>query len=227
MVFALGQPQLAQLQPQPVCVGYVVACLGVFLNRLDDCQALKRLLQVNGLTAVAQLQAAGGLQCCVAHQVLGKGHQVAVVPIGSVELHHGEFGVVPYRNAFVAEVAVDFEHALEAAHDQALQVQLGRDAQKHLLIQRVVVRGEGPRIGPTRDRVQHGCFDFQKSVRDHEIAQGADGFAAGHKAAAGALVGHQIDVALAVLDFLVMHAVELVRHGSQAFGQQAHDGGVD
>ena len=64
-------------------------------------------------------------------------------------------------------------------------------------------------------------------MRDHEVAQGADSFAARHKAAAGALVGHQVDVALAVFDFLVVHAVELVWHGTQAFGQQTHDGGVD
>ena len=160
MVFALGQPQLAQLQPQPVGVTHVVACLGVFLNGLDDRQALKRFLQVNGLTAVGQLQAAGSLQCRIAHQVFGEGHQVAVVPIRRVELHHGEFGVVPYRNTFVAEVAVDLKHALEAAHDQALQIQLRRNAQKHLLVQRVVVRGEGPRIGTARNRVQHRRFHF-------------------------------------------------------------------
>jgi hypothetical protein len=33
------------------------------------------------------------------------------------------------RDALVAEVAVDLEHALQAADHQALQVQLGRDAQ--------------------------------------------------------------------------------------------------
>ena len=32
---------------------------------------------------------------------------------------------------------------------------------------------------------------------------------------------------MAVFDFLVMHAVELVGHRPQALGQQAHDGGVD
>jgi hypothetical protein len=42
-------------------------------------------------------------------------------------------------DAFVAEVAVDLEDLLQAAHHQALQVQLRGDAQEQLHVQRVVV----------------------------------------------------------------------------------------
>jgi hypothetical protein len=87
----------------------------------------------------------------VADQLLGEVHQVLVVPVGRVELHHGELGVVAHRDAFVAEVAVDLEHALKAAHQQALEVQLGRDAQEHLLLQRVVVRDERLGVGAARE----------------------------------------------------------------------------
>jgi hypothetical protein len=57
------------------------------------------------------------------------------------------------RHAFVAEVAVDLEHAVEAADDQALQVQLRRDAQEHLHVQRIVVGDE--RLG--RRAAGDGC----------------------------------------------------------------------
>ena len=134
---------------------------------------------------------------------------------------------MPHRDAFVTEVAVDLEHPLKATHNQALEVELGRDAQEHLLVQRVVVGGEGPGVGAARYRVQHGRFNFQKVVRHHELAHTTDSLAARREALAGGLVHHQVDIALAVLDLLVGNAMELVWHRTQAFGQQAHLGGVD
>ena len=82
-------------------------------------------------------------------------------------------------------------------------------------------------IGTTGDGVQHGCFDFQKTVADHELSNTTDRFAARHKTFACVLVGHQVHIALAVFDFLVVHAVEFVGHGAQAFGQQANLGHMD
>jgi ribosomal protein L7/L12 len=159
----------------------------------------------------------------VAQHGLGEVHQVAVRPVGRVELHHRELGVVADADALVAEVAVDLEHALEAAHQQPLQVQLGRDAQEHLLVQRVVVGDEGLGVGAARDGVQHRRLHLQEAVLDHEAADRADRLAARHEARArGILVGDQVDVALAVLLLLVGHAVELVGQRAQALGQQAH-----
>ena len=190
-------------------------------------QALERLGQVHRFAAISELERARSFLRGVADQCLGEGHEVLVIPVRCVEFHHGEFRVVAHRDAFVAEAAVDLEHAIEPAHDQALQVQLGRDAQKHLLVQRIVVRGEGFGIGAARNGVQHGRLHLQKLVRHHELADAADRLAAGREALAGVFVHHQIDVALAVLDFLVVDAVKLVRHRAQAFGQQAYGGGVN
>ena len=58
-------------------------------------------------------------------------HHVVDVPVRGVELEHRELGVVRRVDAFVAEDAPDLVDALEAADDQALEVQLGRDAQLH------------------------------------------------------------------------------------------------
>src|SRR3712207_8450263 len=57
--------------------------------------------------------------------------QIAVVPVRLVELEHRELRVVPGRDAFVAEVAVDLEDLLEAADDETLEVQLGRRSEEH------------------------------------------------------------------------------------------------
>ena len=121
----------------------------------------------------------------VAQHGLGEVHQVVVRPVGRIELHHREFGVVPNADAFVAEVAVDFKHALKTTDQQALQVQLRRDAQEHLLIECVVVRLKRLGIGSAWNGVQHGRFHLQEAVADHEFTDATHGPAAGDEAAAG------------------------------------------
>ena len=67
-------------------------------------------------------------------------------------------------HALVAEDAANLIHAVHAAHDQALQVQLGLDAQHHVHIQRVVVGIE--RAGGRADlkRGQDGGVDLQEAL---------------------------------------------------------------
>ena len=101
-------------------------------------------------------------------QLLGERHQVVVVGVGLVELEHRELGVVLRRDPLVAEVAVDLVDALEAADDQALQVQLGRDAQVEVHVERVVVGDEGPRRGAAGDRLHHRRLDLEEAARVEE-----------------------------------------------------------
>ena len=110
------------------------ACIGVFHNGFADGEAFKGLSQIDWLVGVAELQGAHRMHGGMSYQTFGKCHQVLIVPISCIKLHHGEFGVVSHRNAFIAKVAVDFKHPLKAAHHQAFQVELGGNAQKHLLV---------------------------------------------------------------------------------------------
>ena len=57
-------------------------------------------------------------------QRLGELHHGVVVAVGPVGLQHGELRVVIAVDALVAEGAPDLIHALEAAHQHALEVQL-------------------------------------------------------------------------------------------------------
>ena len=157
----------------------------------------------------------------MAQHVLGEVHQVVVVPVRGVELEHRELGVVPHRDAFVAEAPVDLEHALEAADDQPLQVQLGSDAQEHLLVERVVMGHERLGVGAARDRMQHRRLDLHEAVLDHEAADRRQRLAARSEARARGLVGDQVDVALPVLVFGIGQAMELVGQRPQALRQQA------
>ena len=126
-----------------------------------------------------------------------------VVLVGLVELEHRELGIVPRRDAFVAEVAVDLEHLLEAADDEPLQVELRRDAQVELHVERVVVRHERPRRGAARDRMHHRRLDFEIAARDEELADRLHDLRALDEHVARLRIGDEVDVALPVALLLV------------------------
>ena len=182
----------------------------------------KRLRQIVGTPLVAQLlRTVQGLGKS-ADRLLDPVHEVAIVGVRQVQLEHREFGVVLRREALVAEVAVDLVDALEAADHQALQVQLRRDAQVHVQVERVVVRLERARRGTARDRLHHRRLDLEEVERVQEVAQVADDARAGAEHAAALLVHDEIDVALAVARLGVGKAVPLVRQRPQRLHQQSH-----
>ena len=98
-------------------------------------------------------------------------HEIAVVGVRLVELEHRELGVVPRRQPLVAEIAVDLVHALEAADDQPLEIELRRDAQVHVDVERVVMRQERPRDRAAGDRLHHRRLDLEEVERIEEAAQ--------------------------------------------------------
>ena len=86
-----------------------------------------------------------------------------VVRVRLVPLEHRELGVVLERDALVAEVLADLVDLLEPADDQALEVELGRDAQVAVLVERVLVRDE--RLGERAAvaRLQDGRLDLDEA----------------------------------------------------------------
>ncbi len=173
------------------------------------------------LVAVGHVGAAEHGLRQLAEQRLGQVHVVFVVGVGLVELEHGELGVVPGRDAFITEVAVDLEDLLEAADHQALEVQLRRDAQEHGHVQCVVVRLERLGRGATGNGLQHRGFHFEETALVEEAADVRDHLRTHAEGLAHILVDDQVDVALAVALLGVGQAVELVRQRTQRLGQQA------
>ena len=159
----------------------------------------------------------------MAQQAFGEAHQPLVIGVGLVELHHGEFGIVARAESFVAKIAVDLEHLLEAADHQTLQIQLRRDAQEQLHVQCIVVRGEGLGGGAARNRVHHRRFHFKEAVVHHVVADRLDHPAAGDEGETRLLVGDQVQLAAAILLLDVGKAVELLGQRAQRLGQQADD----
>ena len=128
---------------------------------------------------------------------------------------------MPGRDAFVAEVPVYLEHPFEAAHHQALQVELGRDAQEQLHVEGIVMGRERPRVRATRDRVHHRRLDFQVAAVEQELPHRLHGARAREEGPARILVHHQVEIALPVTLLLVGQAMEFFRQRAQRLGQQA------
>ncbi|MNE32729.1 hypothetical protein D3C80_1263530 [compost metagenome] len=88
---------------------------GCFLHRVRHRHALERALEGNRLALEFNFGRAVQGNRQRLEQPLHETHDVFVVGIGPIALHHGEFRIVPCGNAFVAEVAVDFEHLVGKA----------------------------------------------------------------------------------------------------------------
>ena len=153
-------------------------------------------------------------------QFLGQVHQIIKRRIGPVEFAHGEFGVVTDGDAFIAEVAVQLENFFKAAHEEALEVQFGRDAHVQFHVQRIMVGDERTRRRAARHGVEHGGFHFHKAAFLKEGAEGTDDFAALAENVADLRIGDEVHIPLAVADFDVGEALVLFRQGPERLGEQ-------
>ena len=122
------------------------------------------------------------------------------------------------RDAFVAKIAVDLEHFLHAADHQPLEVELGRDAQIQVGIERVVMRNERARRSAARNRVHHRRLDLEVAPGDEELANCLHDLRARHEHAPRLRAGDQVDVTLPILLLLIGEPVEFLGQGPQRLG---------
>ncbi len=165
----------------------------------------------------------GGLR----DQHLGDVHHVVPVAERLVELHHRELRVVAGRHALVAEDPADLEHPLHAADDQALEVELERDAQIQIDVERVVVGDERAGVRAARLDVQHRGLDLDEPAIVQGPAEAGDHRVADLERPPRLLVDDQVGVPLTETGVGVGQAVPLVGHGPQRLGQQFDLFGLD
>ena len=143
-------------------------------------------------------------------EFLGEPHHVSMVGIRPVELEHRELGVVPRRHAFVAEHPADLKDPLHAADDEALQVELGRDAEIKVLVEGVVMGDEGSGERATGNWVQHRSLDFDEVLVVQKSAHRRHNLAALGEGLAGVIGDPQIDVPLPIAGVGIRDAVPLI-----------------
>ena len=153
-------------------------------------------------------------------EALGELHHVVVVGERLVRLEHRELGVVAGVDAFVAEHATDLEHALEPADDEPLQVQLGRDAEVEVDVERVVMRDERARGRAAELVAEHRASRPRRTPVGELAPDRGDRGEADGEDAARVLVDDEVDVALAEAGVDVGEAVPLVGQRAQRLGQE-------
>ena len=128
-------------------------------------------------------------------------------------------------HALVAEGAAQLKDALVPAHQQALEVELGRDAQVEVMVEGVVVGDERLGRGAALDGVQQRGLDLHVSLLLEAAAHRGDHLGAGGEHPSGLWVDDKVDVALAIAQLLVGQAMELLGKGAQGLGEQRQTGG--
>src|SRR6185437_10505044 len=106
-------------------------------------------------------------------------------------------------------------------------MQLRRDAQIELEVERVVMRVEGLGRGAAGNGVQHRRLDFEEAALDEDAADRGDDAAAAPQGLAALLAHDEIEVALAVAQLDIGEAVEFLRQRQQRLGQHRHLAAVD
>ena len=159
--------------------------------------------------------------------VLGDVHHALIVGVGLIQLDGGEFRVVTGVHALVAEDAADLVHALETADDQALEVQLGRDAQVHIDVERIVMGDERTGSRAARDGVEARGLNLHKAAGIHEVADLAHDGGTLLKRVAHTRIYDQVNVALTIAHIGILQAVPLFGQRIEVLGEQGQLGDSD
>ncbi len=146
----------------------------------------------------------------VAEKVFDARHHVFEIGVGFVPLEEGELGVVAIGNALIAEDAANFVHLGYVAADDALEVELKRDAELNFQIVGVVVGFERAGGGTTSFELEERGFDFEVAAGIKESADFADDAGAVEQHFPGFFVCNEIEVAVAVSLINVRQAVPLL-----------------
>ena len=125
------------------------------------------------------------------------------------------------RHALVPEVAVDLVDAIETAHDEPLEIELRRDAQIQVHVERVVMRDERSCRSAAGNRLHHRRFDLDEPPRVEEVAQRLDDARAEQEHATRIGIDDEVDVSLAVPGLYVLEAVPFLRQRAQSLGEEA------
>ena len=137
-------------------------------------------------------QPLGGRLGCTHDEPLGQINPVVHVAKGPIGLQGGEFGAVASVDSLVPEVPGYLEHPLVAADHQALEVELGGDAQTEVDVEGVGVGHEGTGQRPAGLRLEDGCVHLDEVFGHQQAAQSSNGLEADVEDTAAGRVGQQI-----------------------------------
>ena len=208
-----------------VLIGFPVVEInaGILLDGFHHRQTLP-VAHINLLALISDLQTAANLERQALVHFLDQIHHAVKVGERLIQLDGRELRVVLGIHTLVAEDTADLVHAVHAAHDQALKVQLGLNAQDHVHVQGVVVGVEGAGRGTNLERSQNGGVNLQKALLIQIRADLLHDLTALDEGVLDLGVNDQVNIALAVARLTVGQTVELLGQGQQALGEQCQLG---
>ena len=112
-------------------------------------------------------------------------------------------------DALIAENAPDFVDALQAADNEPFEIQLRRNTQVELHVERVVIRHERTRRCTARNRRHHGRLHFEEASLVEVAADRLDDLRARDERVLDLWIHDEIDVALTVAHFHILQTVKL------------------
>ena len=130
-------------------------------------------------------------------------------------------------DALVAKVAGDLEYPLVPPDHQALEIELGGDAQAEVDIEGVGVGHEGPGQRSAGLGLEYRGVDLDELLGQQLRAQGRYGLEPDVEHPAAVRIGEEIDLALPVAGVGGGQPVPLVGERAQGLGQQPQSGHVD
>ena len=151
---------------------------------------------------------------------LGTFHRVGVIGVRLVPLQLCELRRVLVRHALVAEVLRDLVHLLQSAHDQALEVELVRDAQIDVSVEVVRVGDERLRKRAAVLRLKDGRLDLDEPFPVEVGPDLGDHPRPHQRIGARALVHQQVEIPLPVALLRVGQAVERIRQRAPDLSEQ-------
>jgi len=158
---------------------------------------------------------------------LGKTLHPIEVGVGAVRLHARELGIVGEVHALVAKLTAKLKDTLHPTHDEALERQLGGDAQEEVAVERVEVRHERLGVGTAEDGVHHGGLDLHVAVGLHVAANERNDLASAAEGVAHLGVHDQVHVALAIPNLTIGEPMELLGQWAKALGEDRETRGRD
>ncbi len=113
-------------------------------------------------------------------------------------------------HSLVSEDASDLEDLRKACDHEALEPQLGRDAEEDVEAEGIVMGHERPRVSASCDVLEHGRLDLHESPFEKEIPGRAPEHRAFLHHCLNILVGENIQISLAKLYLLVLKTAPLL-----------------
>ncbi len=158
------------------------------------------------------------------NHILGNVHHALIIGVCLIQLDGGELRVMTGVHALVAEDTADLVDVLETADDQTLEVQLGRNTQVHVDVQRIVMGDERTCCRTARDGVEARGLNLHKAAAIHKAADLTHDCRALLEGVTYLRVDDEVNVTLTVAHIGILQTVPLLGQRCKVLGQQGQLG---